>query len=935
MRVPAEKLAERLTEPSARDALEVAERLETSPEEGLSSEEAESRLQEVGENVLQQSSREGVLKLLWRQIDDPLIYVLLAASVLALALGETIDAAVVLAVVVANTLIGFIQEYQAGKEIEALSNLVPNEASVLRDGRRVSITAPEIVPGDTLLLGSGDKIPADARLVQSRGLQADEAALSGESVPVDKRVDPVEEGAPVAERASMVHGGTLVTSGSATAVVTATGQSTELGRISEMLEEAEGVETPLTRQISWVGKWITVAIVAVALLILAAGLLRGYPLVDAVLAAVALAVAAIPEGLPAIITITLAIGVRHMASRRAVIRLLPAAETLGSATVVCSDKTGTLTRGEMTVKELWVPPQTEDSTNGSEDGSGDGHGVSYALGGTGYEPRGELSRDGQTLTEPEGALRELLLAGTLCNDSELSKGEEGWRIEGDPTEGALIVAARKLELDESELRQELPREDSIPFESERQYMATLHGSRREGTVIYIKGAPEVILDRCESLSGDASLDREAILEQVGAMTGEGQRVLALAARRLDNSPGELDESQVETGFELLGLAGMIDPPRQEAIEAVEACHSAGVTVKMITGDHAGTAAAIGRQLGLLEEGSEALTGAEIEKLSEEDLAQAAASTNVFARVAPEHKLGLLRSLQSRGEVAAMTGDGVNDAPALKQADIGVAMGITGTDVSRESSDVVLTDDNFSSIAAAVEEGRRVFDNLTKALAFLLPTNVGQALIILFGVMFFPIVDGEPLLPMQPTQVLWVNLVVAVALALPLAFEALEPGTMRRPPRDPRAPILSKALLLRTAVVGLLMSLGGIGLFLAAYQTQLAAGIAAEQALAQAQTAAVTTVILFQIFYLIECRSLHGSVFEVGLWTNKWIYVGIGVLLALQLGFVYLPFMNVAFGTSALGLADWGVAFLIALIVLPVVGLEKRWRRKRASSKETG
>jgi potassium/sodium efflux P-type ATPase len=922
MRVPAEKLAGRLAEPSAKEASQVADALEVSPEEGLGTEEAGARLREVGKNVLQHSSREGILKLLWRQIDDPLIYVLLAAAALALALGESVDAAVVLAVVIVNTLIGFIQEYQAGKEIEALATLVPDEASVLRDGRRVSITAPEVVPGDILLLGSGDKIPADARLLKSRGLQADEAALSGESVPVDKRVDPVEESAPVAERASMVHGGTLVTSGQVTAVVTATGQQTELGRISEMLEEAEGVETPLTRQISWVGKWLTVAIVAVAGLILAAGLLRGYPLVDAVLAAVALAVAAIPEGLPAIITITLAIGVRHMASRRAVIRLLPAAETLGSATVVCSDKTGTLTRGEMTVKELWVPPQSA--------GSGDRSGEAYSVGGTGYEPRGEISRDGESVTEPDDMLRELLLTGAVCNDSDLAGDETGWRIEGDPTEGALIIAARKLGFDESKLRRELPREDSIPFESERQYMATLHRDPQGVPVIYIKGAPEVIIDRCESLAGGANLDRKALLEQVAVMTGKGQRVLALAARRLDGSPGELDESQVDSGFELLGLAGMIDPPRQEAIEAVEACHSAGITVKMITGDHAGTAAAIGRQLGLMREEDEALTGVEIEKLSEPELAQAAAKTNVFARVAPEHKLGLLRSLQGHGEVAAMTGDGVNDAPALKQADIGVAMGITGTDVSRESSDVVLTDDNFSSIAAAVEEGRRVFDNLTKALTFLLPTNLGQALIILFGVMFFPIVEGEPLLPMQPTQVLWVNLVVAVALALPLAFEALEPDTMRRPPRDPKAPILSKALLLRTAVVGLLMSLGGIGLFLVAYQAQLGAGSTTEQALAQAQTAAVTTVILFQIFYLIECRSLRGSVLEVGLWTNKWIYVGTGVLLLLQLGFVYLPFMNTAFGTVPLGLTEWGVGFLIALVVLPVVGLEKLWRRKRAA-----
>ena len=586
-------------------------------DDGLSTEEAKKRYESVGPNVLQKSAGDGVLKLLWRQINDPLIYVLLASSALAMALGKIVDGSVVLSVVVINTLIGFVQEYKAGKDIEALTDLVPNETTVLRDGERTTVLAPEIVPGDVILLESGDKVPADGRLLTQRNLQIDEAALTGESVPVYKGADPVFEEASIGERTSMVYGGTLVTSGTGKATITATAGETELGRISEMLSETTEVQTPLTRQIATAGKWITGAILVVAVLLFGVGLLRGYPLVDAVLSAIALAVAAIPEGLPAVITIALAIGVRRMAGRRAVIRYLPATETLGSATVICTDKTGTLTKNEMTVKKLWTPGE-------------DGKGSSFELSGVGYAPEGELSgMNGESIKDPPNGLEDLVLAGALCNDAGLSRSEEdeeAWRIQGDPTEGALIVAARKLGFDEGEVRRKLIRKDAVPFESERQYMATLNEIPAEATksgnenikVIYLKGAPEIVLERCDRTAGGGELDRGLVTKYIQSMANEGLRVLAFA-RKPAGSLTEINDDDTQGGFELLGLQGMIDPPREEVIEAVQRCHTAGITVKMITGDHAGTAAAIGRQLGLIGEDNKATTGRELDELPDEKL----------------------------------------------------------------------------------------------------------------------------------------------------------------------------------------------------------------------------------------------------------------------------------------------------------------------------
>jgi Ca2+-transporting ATPase len=663
-----------------------------------------------------------------------------------------------------------------------------------------------------------------------------------------------------------------------------------------MLGEAADLETPLTQKLGVIARWIAGAVVVVSLVLLGVGLWRGYGLGDAILAAVTLAVAAIPEGLPAIVTIALAIGVQRMARRHAIVRKLPAVETLGSTTVICSDKTGTLTRNEMTVQRLWAA------------------GRLHRVTGTGYAPEGELQdASGTRLDEPSPEVRDLLRAGALCNDSALRREDDGsWVLAGDPTEGALVVAARKLGLDVAAERDAWPRLDAIPFESERQFMATLHAGP-EGRFVMLKGAPEVVLDRC------ADVDRDALLDEVQRLAGEGLRVLAVASKALAADDERLDDEDVDAGLRFLGFAGMIDPPREEAIEAVAMCRTAGIAVKMITGDHKVTAHAIGRALDLGHADAPAVAGRELHDLTTDELRDVAGRHGVFARVAPEHKLALVRALQADGEVVAMTGDGVNDAPALKQANIGVAMGITGTAASKEAADMVLADDNFASIAAAVQEGRRVYDNLIKALAFVLPTNLGLALILVAAVGFFPIVDGRPLLPMAPVQVLWINLVAAVALALPLALEAMEPDLMARPPREPDAPVLDRFVVGRTLLVAVLMTAGALVLFILQDPSP--------SELARAQTQAVTTVILFQIAYLLDCRSLTEPLVRAGFWTNPWIYGGIGAVLTLHLLFVYAPFMHAVFGSAPLAARDWLEAFVVACVILPVIGLEKAWRRR--------
>ncbi len=895
----------------ARPAADVLSSLESLPA-GLDPAEAGRRLARFGPNVLPKGEVEGPLSLLWRQVNNPLIWVLIASSGLALALGKGVDAAVVLGVVVLNAVIGFLQEWKAGQALAALEGLVPDLATVVRSGERRTVPAAELVPGDVVALQSGDKVPADLRLVSLRNLQVTEAALTGESLPSAKGPDPLEEDAPLADRRNMAFSGTLVASGTAEGVVVATGGATELGRISSLLASTTEVETPLTRSLARVGKGLTWAIVVVSIVLFGVALLRGFPLVDAALAAITLAVAAIPEGLPAIITITLAIGVQRMARRRAVVRHLPSVETLGSTTVICSDKTGTLTRNEMTVTHVWTAAG------------------SFELTGVGYAPEGRLLRDGRPLDAAPADVADLLSAGALCNDANLERVEGTWTLHGDPTEGAIVVAAEKAGLGVEALRAGSPRRDVFPFESENQFMATFHETP-SGPLLFVKGAPEAVFRMASGGPGGTPLDAGAVVAAARGLAREGMRVLAVARKAGRPAGPALAREDVASGLEFLGLVGMIDPPRPEAIEAVAACHRAGITVKMITGDHPETAAAIGRELGLPAEG-EAVTGRMLAKMDAAALAESAATRNVFARVAPEHKLKLVGALQARGEVVAMTGDGVNDAPALKQSDIGVAMGITGTAASKEAADLVLTDDNFASIAAAVEEGRRIWDNLVKSLAFVLPTNIGEALLILVAVAAFPIEDGQPLLPVLPVQILWINLVATVTLALPLAFEAREPDVMSRPPRKPGTPILDGFLLLRTVGVAVLMAAASIGLFLHELRRDLAAGHEPGEALREAQTMAVTTIILFQVFYLLNCRSLKDSILKIGLFTNNAVWAGIGALLVLQAAFVYAPPLQLLFGSAPLDGAELAKSALAGAVVLPVIVAEKviRARRARAS-----
>jgi len=778
---------------------------------------------------------------------------------------------------------------------------------VVRDGRKQQLDAAELVPGDVIALASGDRVPADARLIAHKRLQVQEAALTGESLPIAKDVAPVHADAELGDRSNLVFGGTLVTAGTGEAVVVATGARTQLGRISDLLRSATELETPLTRALGQIGRYLTIGIAAMSIALLLVGLWRGYGIADALLAAITLAVAAIPEGLPAIVTVALAIGVQRMAKRNAVIRKLPAVETLGSTSVICSDKTGTLTRNEMTVQALWSP-------DGGE----------YRVSGVGYEPSGQLSRAGNLVAEPPADVRRLLEAGALCNDAGVHQNAGAWQLTGDPTEGALVVAAMKLGIQVEQARLELERIDVIPFEPESQVMATLHAQRDSGKVVFIKGAPEVVLRRCDT-------DAAGLMARIDALASEGMRVLAVAEKTLAPEQHASWEEHVEGGCRLLGLAAMIDPPRPEVIAAIKACHAAGITVKMLTGDHQRTAEAIAGQLGILGE-RRAITGAELSRSGAAELLEHTRTNNVFARVAPEHKLRIVKALQSERHTVAVTGDGVNDAPALKQADIGVAMGVTGTSVSKDAADIILADDNFASIAAAVEEGRRVYDNLIKSLAFVLPTNLGLALILVAAVAFFPLVPDRHgaetlLLPMLPAQLLWINLVAAVALALPLAFEAKERNVMARPPRSSFEPVLSRFVLMRTLLVALLMTAGAIALFLWEYNGEILAGTPPEVALREGQTMTVSAVIFFQVFYLLNCRSLRDSVFTIGLFSNPTVYLGIAVLLLAQAALVYWPPLQRVFGTAPLVPRDLGIAALAGSTILPIVSIEKWWRSR--------
>jgi len=890
---------------------EVIELLETNAEAGLDRFAVQRRQAEFGANQLTPRKGRSPWMRFLLQFHNPLIYILLAASGIKLAMGGWVDAGVILGVVLINAWIGYLQEAKAERAIEALSKSLVTESTVVRAGKTVRVPSTELVPGDVVLLASGDKVPADLRLVATRDLQVAEAALTGESTAVEKSAEAsLERETPLADRVNMAYASTLVTYGQGRGVVVATGDHTEIGRISEMISAAPDLETPLTRKMAAFSHKLLILILGIAAVVVAIGLLRGDRVEDIASSAIALAVGAIPEGLPAAVTVTLAIGVARMARRRAIIRKLPAVETLGSTTVICSDKTGTLTQNQMTVRQVVV---------------GD---AVVEVEGNGYDPEGRLTLDGKPLTPAEAAgVTECLLAGLLCNDSILVQKEGRWEAQGDPTEAALIVAARKAGLEDAGLKSRLPRVDAIPFESQHQFMATLHRDAAAGrTLVYLKGAVEVVLERCDAAldarGQPLALDRGRIQERVAQLASAGLRVLAFARAELPPDTQRLSVHHLPRNFTFLGLQGMIDPPRPEAIAAVAACHRAGIQVKMITGDHAGTAVAVGRQLGLVKDPQPsghpaALTGKDLAALADDALVEAAEKVSVFARVSPEQKLRLVEALQARGHVVAMTGDGVNDGPALKQANIGVAMGITGTEVAKEASDMVLTDDNFASIQAAVEEGRNVFDNLTKIITWALPSNLGQGLVILAAALV------GTTLPILPLQVLWINMTTGGVLGLFLALEPKERDLMERPPRAPAAPILTGQMLAQVTLVGVLILAAAFGLF----KWELARGAGVDAA----RTVALNTVAVIQALYLVNCRSLRHSIWSIGVFRNGWLWLGIAGVLALQAGLTYLPFLNAVFQTAPIGLDEWSRILGAGVAGLLLVELQKGLVHRKSGS----
>lgn len=875
---------------------------------GLDSEEAARRLARFGANMLRPPKMRGPFARLILQFHNVLIYVLLGAAVITAGLDHWIDSGVIVAVVVINAVIGFVQEGKAEKALAAIRDMLSPHALVLRSGRRLEIGAEGVVPGDIVLLQSGDKVPADVRLIEIRNLRIDEAALTGESEPLEKNISPVAADAPIGDRLCMAYAGTLVTFGQAKGVVIATAEATEIGRISGMLAQVQDTTTPLLAKIAVFARWLTMAILAFSAAVFAFSVLsaRLSP-TEAFMAVVGIAVAAIPEGLPAIMTITLAIGVQRMAVRNAIIRRLPAVETLGSVTVICSDKTGTLTRNEMTVRRLVLADRVVE------------------VSGVGYAPEGGFAVDGRPLAlEGDAAALGLARAAMLCNDAVVREQAGVWTLEGDPTEGALYTLGLKAGLDPRFEAENLPRTDVIPFESEHRFMATLHHDHRGHGWIYLKGAPERVLDLCKDArgaQGEIALDRDYWQRRIEQAAGMGQRVLAIAAKPTAASHRELVFADVQAGFTLLGLAGMIDPPREEAMQAIRQCRAAGIAVKMITGDHAATATAVGAMLGL-GRGAPALTGIQLDVLDEPGLAGAVRETDVFARTSPEHKLRLVQALQRNGEVVAMTGDGVNDSPALKRADVGVAMGKKGTEAAKEASEMVIADDNFASIASAVEEGRTVYDNIRKFIAFVLPTNGGEA-----GVIILAILVGQAL-PITPVQILWVNMVTAVTLGLAFAFEPPERGSMARPPRPPAEPLMSGFLIWRIVFVSLLLVAGITGMF----HWDLERG----EPLASARTVAVNLLVMGEVVYLFNSRNLYASSISVeGFLGNRVALGAIAVLVLLQLSYTYLPVFQTLFGSAALDSEAWLLIGAFGLLLFLVVELEKAaWRlveRRRSAS----
>ncbi len=869
---------------------ETLEKLETT-EDGLTTQEAASRLEEFGPNKLAEEEGISRLKILLHQFTSPLIYILLVAAVVTLLLNEYIDAGVIIAVVLLNAIVGYFQEFKAEESVRSLKRLLVAKARVVRDGREKEIPGTDLVPGDVVLLASGARVPADLRLLHANELRIDEAMLTGESLPVEKQTEPIaDDNLVAADQTNMAFMGTAVVNGRAKGVVFATAGATMLGAIAGEVKDIGMVRAPIQDKIDRFAKLIGLIVMGASAVLFGIGLILGESIKNMFMTAVAAAVATIPEGLPIVVTIAMAAGVARMARKNAIIRKLPAVETLGSTTVICSDKTGTLTRNEMTVTRLFDSEKTSVVT------------------GAGYQPAGEIVNDGEGAPGENSSLALLLRIGLLCNESDLYEEEGRFRVDGDPTEGALIVSAVKGGMRPEEEKDLYPQVDIVPFESERGFMATLH--EHEGKkLIFVKGAPERIVEMC-----GAGADGEESLARATAFAEKGLRVLAFAWKEAPADKDELSHHDVESGLVFAGLQGMIDPPRPEAIEAVAGCKRAGMRVVMITGDHAVTAQAIGRQLGIIADGEEVLSGRELETMSDDALFERVRQVSVYARVAPEHKLRITRQLIRHGETVAMTGDGVNDAPALKAAHIGIAMGITGTDVAREASDMVLTDDNFASIFRAVKEGRIVFDNLRKVTFFLIPTGIA-AIISIIGAMLFAVP-----IPYIPAQLLWINLVTNGLQDVALAFEPGEKGIIDRPPRDPGEGIMSRLLVERTIIVGLVISMGVVWNFVSALQEG--------ESLEKARTIAVTTMVFFQFFQAWNSRSEHRSIFRISPLGNPFLFYSMIAALFAQVAFIYAPPLQWVFRTVSLDGADWLRILGVSASIIVVVEMDKWLRGKK-------
>jgi len=866
---------------------------------GLSEADANQRLTTFGLNKLPEPMRRNVLLRFFHHFHNILIYVLLGAAAITALLGHVVDTFVIVAVVIINAVIGFLQEGKAEKAMDAIRHMLALRASVIREGKRQTVKGEQLVPGDIVLLDAGDKLPADLRLLKTHGLQIQESILTGESMAVDKHSTPVATDAPLGDRFCIGYSGTTVTSGQGMGVVVATGSQTEIGRISGLLSEVQTLNTPLVAQIAVFARWLTLFILGIAALILFLGyFVLHHDFTNLFMAVVGIAVAAIPEGLPAVLTITLAVGVQVMARRNAIVRRLPAIETLGSVSVICSDKTGTLTRNEMIVATIVTSLEH------------------FNIHGTGYEPLGDITiNDHEVFVTEHPALQELGRVSALCNDSELIKKEDVWTGLGDPMETALLAFSNKAGIDGTEIRNQWTRTDVIPFDTKHKYMATLNHDHENHAFIFIKGAPETIFAMCQKQHTGSNetkpLDIAYWNEQANIIAAQGQRVLAFAAKEVKPEHTVLEQVDIKESLVLLGLAGFIDPPRQEAIEAITKCHDAGIDVKMITGDHAITAVAIGKQLGL-KNTDNILTGTELDKLDDAELESIVRDTGIFARTSPEHKLRLVMALQENGMTVAMTGDGVNDAPALKRADVGIAMGKSGSEAAKEASEIVLADDNFASIVAALREGRTVYDNIKKVISWTLPTNAGEAMTIILALIL-----GLSL-PITPIQILWINMITAVTLGIALAFEPTEENTMQRPPRSRKEALLSGGLMWHIVLVAGLFLLGVFSI----YEYAILQGYSENLA----RTMALNTLVVLEIFHLFFIRNMYGpSLTWKAICGTRVIWISVIAVTIGQFAITYVPWLQSVFETEAIGLLDGLLIIAVGIIMFSVIEIEKQIR----------